>query len=167
MFVENIVMLLITFCFSSTGLCFTLNKNCMKTQSYVTRYAFPLWNSSIIFLVFYLGKQKCSSNQCRLNRLKSAVWISVNWSFYLTSLRCKKLVIAFLPFLFFLNHMSVFQCISNLFKVESWNFWRQVSGFTKKNECFLEFRKFTEHLPCVTGSAHTCIHFPFLDNAVR
>lgn len=37
----------------------------------------------------------------------------------------------------------------------------------KKNEFFLEFREFTEHLPCVTDSAHTCIHFSLLDNAVR
>ena len=70
--------LLITFCFSFIGLCFALNKNHMKTQSYGTRYAAPPWNSSITFLVFYLCKQKCSSNQCRLNCLKSAVGISVN-----------------------------------------------------------------------------------------
>lgn len=167
MFVENTVMLLITFCFSSTGLCFTLNKNCMKTQSYVTRYAFPLWNSSIICLVFYLGKRKCSSNQCRLNCLTSAVWISVNWSFYLASLRCKKLVIAFLPFLFFLkSHV----CVSVYFKfIQSriMKFLKASQWVHKKKEFFLEFREFTEHLPCVTGSAHTCIHFPLLDNAVR
>ena len=97
--------LLITFCFSFIGLCFALNKNHMKTQSYGTRYAAPPWNSSITFLVFYLCKQKCSSNQCRLNCLKSAVGISVNWSFFLTSLRYryspKGLWLLFFPFLFF------------------------------------------------------------------
>ena len=78
MFVENTATLLITFCFSFIGLCFALNKKHMKTQSYSTRYAAPAWNSSITFLVFYLYKQKCSSNRCRLNCLKSAVGISVN-----------------------------------------------------------------------------------------
>lgn len=79
MFVENTATLLITFCFSFIGLCFALNKNRMKTQSYVTRYVAPPWNSSITFLVFYLCKQKCSSNQCRMNCLTSAVGISVNF----------------------------------------------------------------------------------------
>lgn len=138
MFVENTATLLITFCFSFIGLCFALNKKHMKTQSYSTRYAAPAWNSSITFLVFYLYKQKCSSNRCRLNCLKSAVGISVNWSFFLTSLRCryspKDLWLLFFPFLF-LKIIYLFQCSSNLSKAESWHFLRQGVGFTK-NEVF-------------------------------
>lgn len=135
MFLKNRATLLITLCFSSTGLCFALNKNCLKTQPYVTGYASPPWNSSVTFLVFYLCKQKCSSDQCQLNCLKGAVWISVNGSFSPTSLRCrcspKSLRLLFPPFCF-LNHTSMFQGSSNLFKVQSWSFWRQGSGFTKR-----------------------------------
>lgn len=161
---ENTATLLITFCFSLTGLCFALSKNCMKTQSYVTRYAAPPWNSSITFLVFYLCKQKRSSNQCRLSCWKSGVWISVSRSFFLTSLRCryppKRPGIAFFPSCF-LNRIPVFQCSLNLFKVESWNFLRQSSGFTK-NELFSVFHEFTERWPRTVDSTrtHTFI-FPF------
>lgn len=110
MFVENTATLLITFCFSFIGLCFALNKNCMKTQSYVTRYVAPPWNSSITFLVFYLCKQKCSSNQCRMNCLTSAVGISVNFS--LTLPRCRYTPIAFFPFCFLKSRI----CVSVFFK---------------------------------------------------
>jgi hypothetical protein len=36
MFLENVAMLLITFCFSFPGLCFALNKNSMKTAAHIT-----------------------------------------------------------------------------------------------------------------------------------
>lgn len=167
MFLKNIATLLITFCFSFTGLCLALNKNCMKTQSYVTRYASPPWNSSITFLVFYLCKQKCSSNQSRLNCWKRAAWISsteASPDLARAQTLPPKSGVAFFLLLVFLSHMSVLRGSSNLFKVESWNFLRQGSGF---NTCVF----------CVPGTDRTptvcyrlCAHahsFPFSDNSVR
>lgn len=166
MFLENIATLLITFCFSFTGLCLALNKNCMKTQSYVTRYASPPWNSSITFLVFYLCKQKCSSNQSQLNCWKRAAWISPTEASpdfaQVQTLPAKSGVALFL--LVFLSHMSVLQGSSNLFKVESWNFLRQGSGFNKCVFCV----PWNDWTPTVCYRLRAHVHsFPFLDNSVR
>lgn len=171
MFLKNIATLLITFCFSSTGLCLALNKNCMKTQSYVTRYASPPWNSSITFLVLYLCKQKCSSNQRRLNCLKRAAWISSteaspDLAQVQTSPRTPQRLGGFFPLLVFLSHMSVLQGSSSLFKVESWNFLRQGSGFAKRKQMRVSSVPWTDRTPTVRY--RLCAHahsFPFLDNS--
>lgn len=166
MFLENTATLLITFYFSFIGLCFALKKPRMKTQSYVTRYAAPPWNSSITFLVFYLCKQKCSSNQCRLNCFKSAV----NWSFFLTLLRCtytpKRLVITFFPSCFF----NIIYLVSMFFKfIQSWimKFLKARQWVHKKWGFFSVFHKFTECLPRAIDFVHMHIHFPLFNHAVK
>lgn len=115
-------------------MCFALNKNRMKTQSYVTRYVAPPWNSSITFLVFYLCKQKCSSNQCRMNCLTSAVGISVNFS--LTLPRYRYTPIAFFPSCFLKSRICVLVFFKFIQSSTGWNFLRQGSEFTK-TEIFL------------------------------
>ena len=170
---ENTATLLITFCFSFIGLCFALNKNHMKTQSYGTRYAAPPWNSSITFLVFYLCKQKCSSNQCRLNCLKSAVGISVNWSFFLTSLRYRYSPKG-LWLLFFLScFLKSYICVSVFLKfIQSriMKFLKARQWVHKKWGVFFFFPvvcESTEHLLRAIGFGHSHVHSPLPDNAVR
>lgn len=164
MFTEQTATLLIAFCVSFIGLCFALNKNCMKTQSSVTRYAAPPRNSSITFLVFYLCKQKSSSNQRGSNCLESAVSISVNWSFFPNAVQVQTLpqkawdcffFFFFSPSCFLKSHIGVSAFLkfiqSRIMK------FLKASQWVHKKMSFSEFYAFTERLPSATDPARTFI----------
>lgn len=171
MFLKNIATLLITFCFSFTGLCLALNKNCMKTQSYVTRYASPPWNSSITFLVFYLCKQKVllKSESAELLEACCLNFINRGFPWLLSCRHPSKVWGGFFPLLVFLSHMSVLQGSSNLFKVESWHFLRQSSGFTKRKQMRVFSVPWIDRMltVCYRLCVHNAYSFPFLGNSVR
>lgn len=114
MFMENVAVLLITFCFSFPSLCFALNRNCMKTAAHVTGTRLLCGRTQQRFFRVLFMQTKVLLKQDMLASVKNAVRFRKG-DVFPTSVRCshtRRLAAVFLPPLPLKSHV----CLSLFFK---------------------------------------------------